>query len=153
MHDPRPAYAGADIMLGMGGSALRTLAHGKPLIVIGERGFARIFEPATVDYFYRFGFFGNRPSNDPVGHLAAQLQAVLGEERRHALGEFGLAEVRARFGLDASVEKLEAIYRDSIQAVPRPEMRWASATYVLARTLGHEFRTAIGRRVRRSRRG
>jgi glycosyltransferase involved in cell wall biosynthesis len=150
MHDPRPAYAGADIMLGMGGSALRALAHGKPLIVIGERGFARIFEPATVEYFYRFGFFGDEPSNDPVGHLAAQLQAVLGDERRHTLGEFGLAEVRARFGLDASVEKLEAIYRNGLQAAPRPEIRWAGATYLLARTLGHEFRTAIDRRFGRS---
>jgi glycosyltransferase involved in cell wall biosynthesis len=151
MHDPRPAYAGADVMLGMGGSALRTLAHGKPLIVLGEHGFARIFEPATVKYFYRFGFYGDEPSNDPVGNLAVQLDAVIAEDRRHALGDFGLTEVRARFGLDTSVEKLEAIYRDSLHAVPRPEIRWADATYLLARTFGHELRTAIARRLRRQR--
>jgi hypothetical protein len=83
--------------------------------------------------------------------MAVQLDAVLAEDRRHALGDFGLTEVRARFGLDTSVEKLEAIYRDSLQAVPRPEIRWADATYLLARTLGHELRAAIARRLRRDR--
>ncbi|MDF2491460.1 MAG: glycosyltransferase, partial [Microbacterium sp.] len=39
LDDPRPAYAAADIALGMGGSALRALAYGAPLIVQGEHGF------------------------------------------------------------------------------------------------------------------
>ena len=43
--DPRPAYAAADIVLGMGGSALRSLAFGKPLIVQGERGYFRTLTP------------------------------------------------------------------------------------------------------------
>ena len=39
--DPRPAYGAADIMLGMGGSALRSLAFAKPLVVQGEYGYFR----------------------------------------------------------------------------------------------------------------
>ena len=36
--DPRPAYAAADIVVGMGGSALRGMAFGKPVVVVGEQG-------------------------------------------------------------------------------------------------------------------
>ena len=45
MLDPRPAYAAADVVVGMGGSALRALAFGKPLIVVGKERFARLFSP------------------------------------------------------------------------------------------------------------
>jgi glycosyltransferase involved in cell wall biosynthesis len=33
--DPREAYAAADVVVGMGSSALRAMAHGKPLLVQG----------------------------------------------------------------------------------------------------------------------
>ncbi|MGH2691139.1 MAG: glycosyltransferase family 4 protein, partial [Actinomycetota bacterium] len=36
--DPRPAYAAADVVLGMGGSILRGMAFGKPAIVLGQGG-------------------------------------------------------------------------------------------------------------------
>ena len=37
--DPRPAYAAADVVVGQGGSALRGMAFGKPLVVVGEGRF------------------------------------------------------------------------------------------------------------------
>ncbi|MBI4900502.1 MAG: glycosyltransferase, partial [Actinobacteria bacterium] len=49
--DPRPAYAVADIVLGMGGSALRALAFAKPLVVQGEHGFFEPLTPATEPLF------------------------------------------------------------------------------------------------------
>ena len=147
-HDPRPAYAAADITLGMGGSALRALAHGKPLIVLGEHGFARTFEAASVEYFYDAGFFGDEPQDDPVGHLAAQVQALLARDRRLALGDFGLAEVRARFGLAAGAERLESIYRTTLERLPGTARRWADGAYVLGRGLGHEARSRATRRRR-----
>ncbi|BCW48489.1 glycosyltransferase [Arthrobacter sp. StoSoilB13] len=45
LEDPRPAYAAADVVLGMGGSALRGLSFGKPLVVQGERGFWELLTP------------------------------------------------------------------------------------------------------------
>src|SRR6185312_14773549 len=75
MYDPRPAYAASDIMLGMGGSALRSLAHGKPLIVLGEHGFSRIFEPRALDYFLTFGFYGVELQDRPVEKLALELRS------------------------------------------------------------------------------
>jgi glycosyltransferase involved in cell wall biosynthesis len=143
--DPRPAYDAADITLGMGGSALRALAHGKPLIVLGERGFARTFEPTTGNQFYQAGFFGDEPSHDPVGHLAEQLQTLLNRNKRQALGEFGLAEVQDRFGLAASAEKLETIYRTSLRTLPSKPKRFAEAALVLTRALAHEVHEGLSR--------
>ena len=124
--DPRPAYAAADVMLGMGGSALRCLAHGKPLVVLGERGFARTFVPETVGYFSDAGFFGDEREADPVGHLAGLLRELLPEERRKELGEFGLAEV-------------------SLRTLSPLASRWAYGSYVLGRALAHEARRRAGR--------
>jgi glycosyltransferase involved in cell wall biosynthesis len=148
MQDPRPAYAGADITLGMGGSALRALAHAKPLIVLGERGFARVFEPASKNDFYKVGFFGDRRNNDPVGHLATQLRELLNDDRRRALGEFGLAEVRTRFGLETSAEKLEGIYRASLESTPNTAVRLVNAMYLQARTFGDVARDGTWGRER-----
>ncbi len=145
MHDPRPAYAGADIMLAMGGSALRALAHGKPLIVLGERGFARTFEPASTAYFYEQGFFGDRPVEDPAGHLMVLLRSLLGPSTQRELGSFGLAEVQARFGLESGAEKLERIYQKTLQATPGVIRRWSDSAYVTARAVGHEGRSLVRR--------
>ena len=59
MLDPRPAYAAADVVVGMGGSALRALAFGKPLVVVGKEGFARLFSPESADWFYNSGMYGS----------------------------------------------------------------------------------------------
>ncbi len=118
MIDPRPAYDAADLTLGMGGSAIRSLAHGKPLVVLGLNGFARTFAPATIDYFYEAGFFGEEGAPDPVSHLAGEIRSLLPAARRQQLGSFGLAEVRRRFGLDAGADKLESIYRSALADVP-----------------------------------
>jgi hypothetical protein len=56
--DPRPAYAAADIVVGMGGSALRGMAFGKPVVIVGERGFSAPFTPETADFFYYNGIYG-----------------------------------------------------------------------------------------------
>ena len=58
MVDPRPAYAAADIMLGMGGSALRGMAFGKPLIVQGEAGFWKLCDEESAPSFLAGGWYG-----------------------------------------------------------------------------------------------
>ncbi len=57
MTDPRDAYAAADIMLGMGGSALRAMAFAKPLVVQGERGYWRLLTPESLDFFLDKGWY------------------------------------------------------------------------------------------------
>lgn len=72
--DPRPAYAAADIVLGMGGSALRAMAFAKPLIVQGERGFWRPLTPATAAGFRWTGWYGI--GLDPAAGRSALLDAL-----------------------------------------------------------------------------
>lgn len=137
-HDPRPAYAAADIVLGMGGSALRSLAHRKPLIVLGERGFSRVFEPSSVDYFLRFGFYGDQPDDQPVDSIAEHLRGLLDAERRRELSRFGHDLVRERFGLEASAETLERIYRMELECAPGCAKRTLAASRTLTRSIIHQ---------------
>lgn len=147
MRDPRPAYDGADIALGMGGSALRALAHAKPVVVLGEHGFARLFEPGSTGYFYTEGFYGTEAPADAVDHLLNELRPVLDRRRREELGRFGLEQVQARFGLEASAGQLEQIYRASLNASPNGLVRSARASYLLARSTGHEALRSVRQRV------
>ena len=72
--DPRPAYAGADLVVGMGSSALRALAIGRPLIVQGEDAFSEIFEPQTYDLFLKQGFYGLGDKKPGAQLLARQIR-------------------------------------------------------------------------------
>lgn len=149
--DTRPAYNAADVALGMGGSALRALAHGKPLVVLGEQGFARIFKPATVEYFYDVGFFGETWVENPVEHLTNLLIELFDKERRDVLGRFGLSEVRLRFGLDVGAANLEKIYRSSLEDLPAAGARFATAGAVVARVVARSTLDAGRGRGRPSR--
>lgn len=112
--DPRPAYAAADVALAMGGSALRVLAHGRPLVVLGDNGFSLAFEPSTVDRFLDGGYYGTVAPADPVEHLWAQLRPMLDPTTRDELGRWGRDVVVARYGLDATADRLEQIYAETL---------------------------------------
>jgi glycosyltransferase involved in cell wall biosynthesis len=136
MLDPRPAYAGADVVLGMGGSALRALAHAKPLIVVGVNGFARTFRPDTVEYFYEAGFYGETPQTDPVTYLRGEIVRLLDPASRRLLADFGLSEVRRRFSLTGAAAQLEQIYLDALTGSPGRVAHVADSAYMLGRDAG-----------------
>ena len=111
LRDPRPAYAAADIVLGMGGSALRAMAFAKPVIVLGERGFSEIFEPRTSGQFLWRGFYGE--GDGGANRLVSQLADLLDDpERCDDLADFGLRTVTQRYGLPAAAAHLEKLYRE-----------------------------------------
>ena len=102
LHDPRPAYAASDIVLGMGGSALRGLAFAKPLVMIGERGFARLFTPETAPEFLQNGMFGiGQGARDNLEMTAAFRTLAQVPQMRRALGRFGRDFVVEHHGLEA----------------------------------------------------
>jgi glycosyltransferase involved in cell wall biosynthesis len=149
MRDPRPAYAGADVVLGMGGSALRALAHAKPLVVVGVNGFARTFRPASVDYFYDAGFYGEAPLADPVTQLGEQLAELLDPETRRVLADFGLSEVSRRFSLGGAAARLEHIYLEALTKSPRRVVHIADSAYLLSRHAGQRTVRFLSSRVQR----
>jgi L-malate glycosyltransferase len=106
MLDPRPAYAAADIVVGMGGSSLRGMAFAKPVLIVGENGFSARFGPETERDFHYKGMYGlgdGDPSNtrmvDDIRRLADNRDCwpVLGKfSREFVVRHFGLATVSAQ---------------------------------------------------------
>ena len=111
--DPRPAYDAADMVLGMGGSALRAMAFAKPLIVVGEHGFSELLTPETGPTFLRDGWYGLG------GTGVAGMRDTMARLRddatlRHELGEYGRDLVLTRFSLRTAAETQEDEYRQAI---------------------------------------
>jgi hypothetical protein len=109
--DPRPAYSAAEVVVGMGGPAARGLAFGKALIVRGEGGWFRTFEPASAAALFRANFWSDERDPDPVGDLAAGLEPLIREPvLRAELGRFGRRFAVEHFGLPALAEHLTSFY-------------------------------------------
>jgi len=115
LDDPRPAYAAADVMLGMGGSAVRALAFGKPLVVQGERGFCELLTEQSAQLFLRQGWYGLGPEGEGRAEGCARLVRVLPDllanaDARARLGRYGRELVVARYSLEQAAAIQEEIY-------------------------------------------
>ena len=115
MADPRPVYATATLMLGMGSSAARALAFGRPLIVQGERGTCEIFTEETAASLYRRSFWNEIPNDDPAGELARAIRQVLGNPRTPHVGAFSRGFAERHFGLAAMAERLAETYAEALR--------------------------------------
>jgi L-malate glycosyltransferase len=150
--DPRQAYAAADVVLGMGSSALRALAIGRPVVVQGEQGFSEICEPDTLPIFLRQGFHGVGDNTVGAERLACQLESLLCDaHRREALGRFGRSLVVERFSLERAVDRQLQIYESVLGHRARRSYREAasSAARALVLELGnHNPRLQHRRRSR-----
>lgn len=124
--DPRPAYDAADVVLGMGGSALRALAFAKPLVVVGERGFSELLTERTAPMFLADGWYGLGPGSQGEGTTGMRraMASVLGDPLLAVeLGGYGRDLVLNRFSLLAAAETQEEEYRQAIaDATPRGQL-------------------------------
>ncbi|MGO4680979.1 glycosyltransferase family 4 protein [Microbacterium sp. 2MCAF23] len=152
--DARPAYAAADIVLGMGGSAARALAFGRPLIVHGEAGWSCLFEESSAAMLARSSFWSPERPEDPVGDLVRIAEPLIADPARwEDLGGFGRRFAQQRFGLDAMTDRLAAFYAEAVGAyragewlrdLPREGRRVGG---MLRRRLGLVRRLAAGSRT------
>ncbi|MCD9196889.1 glycosyltransferase [Aeromicrobium wangtongii] len=110
--DPRSAYDLADVCIAMGGSALRSMAFAKPLIVQGEGGFFRLLTPDTLPEFLWTGWYGHGSlTGNPVEELRALLDRLLLDPvRRLELGLFARQVVEDRFSLTAAATTQLEVY-------------------------------------------
>lgn len=117
MSDPRPVYAAADIMLGMGSSAARSLAFARPLIVQGEGGTAEVFTDATSDSLFSRSFWSQAQQPQAEMRLAKALIELLDDSgRREQLGSLGRAFAIEHFSLTAMAAKLAGVYDRAVTA-------------------------------------
>jgi glycosyltransferase involved in cell wall biosynthesis len=116
--DPRPAYAMADIVVGMGGSALRGMAFSKPVVVVGERGFAQALTPRTMEFFRYKGMYGvgdGHPGND--GFAATVRELATDASLRQQLGAHARNFVVKEYSLETISTRLDSFCK---QAVSHP---------------------------------
>ena len=114
--DPRPAYAAADIVVGMGSSALRGMAYGKPVIIVGEGGFASTLTRESMDYFHYHGLFGKGRGAIDAGCLRDAIAELADSlELRQSLGAFSLEYVQQYYSLEVVSKKLGQICEDVVK--------------------------------------
>lgn len=146
MLDPHDAYDAADVMLGMGSSALKGMAFSKPLVVQGTAGFWRLFEPASTGLFLEQGWFGHGGGGATA--LAPLLDRLAGDPAlRRGLGRLGRALVQRRFSLDHAADRLVDLYAGIVAARLPPGERLRSLSRCAARVA--KFRLVAGWRAAR----
>ncbi|MEH1125127.1 glycosyltransferase family 4 protein [Micromonospora sp. CPCC 206061] len=129
LEDPRPAYAAMDIALGMGGSALRAMSFGRPLIVLGLAGFSRECTPQTLDNFLTVGFWGTGGGDLDDAPLAEQIRVLAADPaRRASLGGWSRRLVVERFSLKTAADKLAEVYARALVQHPAAGRRLGEAT-------------------------
>ena len=147
--DPRPAYAAADVLVGMGGSALRGMAFGKPLVVSGERGFSELLTPETAPLFLRGGWYGQGPGSRGSGPAALRdaLNVLIDDPARRAeLGGFARELVVSRFSLRHAAQVLEQEYERAVAQPVRLGVDAArSAAGLLAYKIERRYQRIRGR--------
>lgn len=137
--DPRSMYDAADVVLGMGSSALRGMAFGKPLVVQGERGFWRLLEPSSLQSFLHHGWYGIGAGDDGAMRLAGILRTLHADALlRQSLGTFSRSVVSDRFSLERAGAIHERIYEEAQRSVPTRLDFARRCVGPLARAYAHE---------------
>jgi glycosyltransferase involved in cell wall biosynthesis len=144
--DPRPAYDAADVVLGMGGSALRAMAFAKPVVVQGERGYWRLLDRSSLPEFLHQGWYGVGSGQDGSALVAAIMQELYQDpDRRRRLGEFARATVVQRYSLAAAADAQEALYTAAIGTVPSRRRIAPALVRPFAQVAGYEVRRKVSR--------
>jgi glycosyltransferase involved in cell wall biosynthesis len=139
--DPRPAYAAADVALGMGSSIIRAMACGRPVVIQGGGSYSAVFDADTCATFMAQGFYGTAdPKLGPDG-LAAQLERLLRDPALRArLGEFGRQVAVDRYSLRSAAATLVKLYYDALDDRPARRARLPEAISVGGRAVAEEMR-------------
>lgn len=153
MQDPSPAYSAADLVLAMGGAALRALAFERPLVVLGEDGFSLPFTPGTLEYFLRNGYYGRGCAGDPAVALGEHIVSTLALAGSSELAGWGRQVLLSRYSLTTVSDRLLTIYDAALRQTSRLRHE-VDAAYVAARhharRLRHAFtHSSSGRRTDR----
>ena len=142
LRDPGPAYSAADLVLAMGGAALRALAFEKPLIVLGEDGFSKPFAPDTLAYFLRNGYYGRGHDGDPVNALSGQIVSTIELAASTDLATWGGTVLQSRYSLTTITDRLLAIYDQALRQTSLPR-RLVDVAYVVGLYQARRFRQTL----------
>jgi glycosyltransferase involved in cell wall biosynthesis len=144
--DPRSAYAAADVVLGMGGSALRAMAFAKPVVVLGELGFAELLTPHSAAVFLWQGFYGLGDGDTRPERLAELLRPLLANrDTRARLGVFSREFVESRFSLFGAANRQVDFYREWLTERPGQSRLTLEAASTAAQLFSYKVRRRLAR--------
>lgn len=113
--DPRPAYSAAEIVVGMGGSAMRGGAFAKPVVVVGARGFSLPLSPDSSKYFLANGFYGVGANMGPEGDHFEQIRGLCADSlERRRLGQFARSFVQGNFSVESVCDELNGFLHHAV---------------------------------------
>jgi len=148
-----PAYNAADIVVGMGGSALRGMAFAKPVIVVGEGGFSSVLTSETADWFLYYGLYGRgNGGSDNIRHIEDIRTLVTQRETLPRLGAYSRDFVTSHFSVEAVCCALERLIQDTMASMPPSALPTfadglrTAAILLWGRHLPNAVRQAIRRR-------
>jgi glycosyltransferase involved in cell wall biosynthesis len=131
--DPRIAYAAADIVIGMGGSALRGMAFSKAVIIAGERGFSAPFTPESSKKFYYEGIYGVGDGDPAKCRLTQDIRLLASHpEQLPSLGDFARQFVQSHFSLETVSDRLAAFCYCAVKVDPPLRAKIADAARTAA---------------------
>jgi hypothetical protein len=107
----------------MGGSALRGAAFGKPVVIVGDRGFSAPLTERTADSFHYHGIYGIGNGNPDNARLISDIRSLTeGNGNLPSLGAFSRQFVHFALGHNS---KYIAILLPVSAAALRPPLRMA----------------------------
>ncbi|MEU3848032.1 glycosyltransferase [Micrococcus terreus] len=127
LEDPRSMYDLADIALGMGSSALRAMAFGKPLIVQGIQGYWEPLTEETLPQFLWQGWYGAGAGVDKGTEvLVRHLRHLLDHPEELApRGALGLTTLQHRFSLESATRRQADFYEHAVADRPQISDWWS----------------------------
>lgn len=150
LSDVAPAYACADLVLGMGTAVLGGMAQGKPAIVLGEDGFSALLDEGSAPSLADVGFWGEGPSEGAVARLTGHITDALCDPTRTAvLGAFARELVLARPTREQTDQRVEEVYAAAIAGIATSSTRARHAVLSIGRFVAMRARGRFSRPFRR----
>ena len=141
--DPRPWYAAASVVLGVGTAALRGAAFGKPTVILGRQGYARLLAPDSADELGEVGYFGVGDGAGSAALVEVLQRLEHDASLRDRVGRWARSHVAATVGLPAAAERLIELYQAS---VTRPPIGRGEVVRSMVRVGHYRIRRAMLRR-------
>lgn len=115
----------------MGGSALRGMAFGKAVIIVGERGFSSLLTPESAETFYYKGIYGIGDGNPSNTRLITDIRELVEyPDRLATLGElsrqFVVRNFQWRLSVHASLIFVTKLWRRNLHFDSVQSIAWSS---------------------------